>query len=249
MEAKALTVRQPLTLSTWQLIEAVAPAMHASRLFGVTSKEAAAAIMLKGFELGFGLGASFEFIQVIEGKPTLSPRGALAKVLDSGLLEDMKIDGNDTACTVWMKRKNGPEYTLSWTLEDARRADLLTDVGSTRGDGTKRGKGGYEKYPANMLKWRAIGYVIDVLFSDVCGGIKRADEFGAEIDAGGDVIDAPYSVGSVASAPAANKTVTLNDLLERTTPEHIMELNEGRIPATNEEVAKVVAALEQEKEG
>ena len=224
--------------------------MHQSRLFGVTSADAAKAIMLKGFELGFGLGASFEFIQIIEGKPTLSPRGALAKVLDSGLLEGMKIEDGNESCTVWMKRKGGPEYTLTWTMEDARRADLVTQEGTLKSDGTKRGKGNWEKYPANMLKWRTVGYVIDVLFSDVCGGMKRADEFGADLDARGDVIDtvAYYSIEPVEKPAPNGKAVTLNDLLAMASPEHILELNDGSMPASDGEVATVAAALEKERE-
>jgi hypothetical protein len=231
----------------------VAPAMHLSRLFGVTSKEAAAAIMLKGYELGFGLGASFEFIPVIEGKPTLSPRGALAKVLDSGLLEDMKIEDTTEACTVWMKRKNGPEYKLTWTMEDARRADLVTEAGTLKADGTKRGKGNWEKYPGNMLKWRAIGFVIDVLFSDVCGGMKRADEFGADLDMSGNVVDTTFTVQTEPAVPFKGSAVdyvqqkhaaTLDDLVSKYGAEAVVVANEGRIPATDEEVAAVAKVLE-----
>ena len=57
--------QRELTPSTWEMITAMAPAMHASRFFGVSSPEQASAIMIKGYELGLGLAASFEFITVI----------------------------------------------------------------------------------------------------------------------------------------------------------------------------------------
>jgi hypothetical protein len=47
--------------------------MHQARLFGVNNAEQAMAIMLKGYELGLGLTASFEFVQVVQGRPALSP--------------------------------------------------------------------------------------------------------------------------------------------------------------------------------
>ena len=74
MTNKSLIItNQKLTPQVWDMIERIAPAMAASRLFNVPSPEAAAAIMLKGYELGLSLTASFEFIHVIDGKPSVSP--------------------------------------------------------------------------------------------------------------------------------------------------------------------------------
>ena len=74
MSEKALTIRTP-DLSVWEMIRSVAPVALASRLFGVANEDQAAAIMLKGYEMGLGLSASFEFIHVIDGKPSISPKG------------------------------------------------------------------------------------------------------------------------------------------------------------------------------
>lgn len=167
---------QPLTLDMWNLISALAPAAHQSRLFGVSSPEQAMMIMAKGYELGMPITAAFELIQIIQGRPTLSPRGALALVLASGLLEDMQIDDKPGACTVMMKRRGVPAYTLTWTLDDAKKAGVV------------KSDSAWQSYQANMLRWRAVGFVIDVLFSDVTGGLKRADEFGATVDAEGVVV-------------------------------------------------------------
>lgn len=171
----AAIIRQELTPAVWEMISSIAPTIHQSRLFGVASPEQAAAIMLKGHELGLGLATSFEFISVIQGRPTLSPRGALALVQASGLLTDMHIDEQPGRCAVTMQR--GPiSYTATWTLEDAKRAGLV------------KAGGAWETYPVNMLRWRAIGFCIDVMFSDIAGGLKRADEFGAPVDDAGNVI-------------------------------------------------------------
>lgn len=251
-ESTALAIR-PVTPNTWQMIEAIAPSMHACRFYGVASTAQAAAIMLKGHELGLGLGAAFEFIQVVQSKPTLIPRGALAMVLSSGQLAGMKLDekndakGNPYSCTCSMSRKGGFEYSATFTMDDAKRAGLVKD-GS-----------GWQSYPQNMLKWRAIGFCIDILFSDVTGGMKRADEFGADVDSAGNVIEgnwkdvSPVSVASTETAapavvvePAQPTGPTLDDLVAKFGPEAVMQAAGNRIPATSEEVAAVAAALGRE---
>lgn len=220
-----LAVRD-ITPSVWQTIEAVAPAMFKSRLFGVASIEQAQAIMTKGFELGLGLAASFEFINIIQGKPALSPRGALALIHCSGELEGMKVEDKPGACTVMMRRKNGFEYTLTFTIEEARAAGLVKSGGA------------WESWQPNMLRWRAIGFVADVVFPDLLGGLKRADEYGAAINGQGDVIEGEWQT--------ATPGVSLDDLVAQYGPERIMEAADGKIPATIEEIMMVQQALEQE---
>lgn len=176
-DSTAVAVRKPLDLETWQLVKEVAPALQASRFFGVTPEQAVA-IVLKGVELGIGPAAAFEFIQVIQGRPTLSPRGALALVLRSGLLDGLTIDEAPDRCTVTMRRRGGLEYKTTFSLADAQRASLV-----------KPGSA-WTAYPANMMRWRCVGFVIDVLFPDVTCGARRADEFGATVDAEGEVVEA-----------------------------------------------------------
>lgn len=249
----ALATRQQLNPTIWETITAVAPVMKDSRLFGVTTAEQAMAIMAKGYEMGLTLTASFEFITVIQGKPTLTPRGALALVQQSELLTGLKIEdikddkGAPVACRVWMRRKSGFEYTAEFTMDDAKRADLIKPGGA------------WQTYPANMLRWRAVGYAIDVVFPDVTGGMKRADEFGATVDMAGNVVDATWTpVTSAPSAPigapgqgpvvaapmnTAPAGPTLQELVTQFGPEAVMAANDGRIPATDEEVAAVAATL------
>jgi len=54
-----LIIRPALTPDVWHMIDQIAPAMYRSRLFRVSAPEQAAAIMLKGYELGLSLTASF----------------------------------------------------------------------------------------------------------------------------------------------------------------------------------------------
>lgn len=234
-----------LTPDVFSMISHVAPTIHSARLFGTASPEQAAAIMIKGYELGFSLTASFENIHVIEGKPSLSPKGALALIYSSPECAGVKITdetddkGAPLACSVWMKRRNGLEYTVRFSLEDAKRAGLIKD------------KSGWEKYPANMLRWRALGYCQDIVFPDVIGGTKRADEFGADLTPDGDVIEGSWSNTGLqqATQPAPAVAVsqqsglTVQDLLKKYNAAQIMTANNGRIPATVEECNRVAETL------
>jgi len=239
MESSAI-VKQPINLSTWQMIREAAPVMYKSRLFGIATEEQAMAIMAKGFELGLGLTSSFEFIQVVLGKPTLIPRGALALAYQSGELESLNIseandeNGQPYSCTVSGRRRGGSDYTLTFSLQDARRAGLL-----------KPGSG-WESYPANMLKWRAVGFWLDVVLPDVQGGMKRADEFGATVDAGGNIIDALAT--NLLLEPATQGLTSLDELIETHGVERVMEaintLLNGALPAGQTELLALKAHLE-----
>ena len=175
----ALTTKKTTTLDVWQTILSIAPVAVASRMFGVTEQQAAI-VMLKGHELGLGLTASFEFIHVIDNKPSLSPKGALALIQGSGELDEITIegftddDGEPLGCTVMMRRTNGFEHMITFTMADAHRAGLV------------KSKGGWEKYPANMLRWRAVGYCADVVFPDITGGMYRPEELGAIVNEEGE---------------------------------------------------------------
>jgi len=249
VQGAPLAPRRTLTPDIWRMVQEIAPVMHKSRLFGVMSQEQAIAIMLKGWELGLSLTASFEFIAVIKGRPTLVPRGALALAIQSNELEafevkDVEKDGQPWACTVSGKRRNGMAYTVTYTMDDARRAGLV-----------KPGSG-WETYPANMLRWRAIGFWLDVVMPDIIGGMKRADEFGAMVDANGDVVEATWrpddtngAEGQTQALPAQSQAaVSLNDLLAQYEPSAVMEalrqVTGGRMPSSEAEVQQIAERLE-----
>jgi hypothetical protein len=173
----ALSSPRDVSPGLWNMIQSIAPTVHQSRMFAVASPEQAQMIMLKGYELGLPLTAAFEFIHIVQNRPTLSPRGALALIQQSGLLAELQIEDTPDACTVTMQRLQPRfSYSCSFSLEDAKRASLIKPDGA------------WTSYPANMLRWRAIGFCADVVFPDVLAGMKRADEFGATIDLNGDVI-------------------------------------------------------------
>jgi len=225
-----------LTPAIWRMIGELAPVMYRARLFGVVSPDQAAAIMLKGYDLGLSTTASFEFVQVIQGKPALSPRGAMALLLSSPLVENIQINKlTDKAAFIGyeceMVRKGGFKYTGRFTLEDAARAGLM------------KPDSGWSKYPENMCLWRAVGFAADVVFPDVTAGMttlmKAPEAYGVALTEGGDVIDAT-------PIPPTNP---LTDLLARYPAADILAANNGAIPQTAEEIEAVAAKLKIEEEG
>ncbi len=234
------------TMQTVEIIKAMAPIVAAARMFSVTEQQAAV-VMLKGHELGLGIATAFEFIHMVETKPSISPKGMLALIHGSGKIEvritrlpedkDKPLVGYEC----WMKRKDtGFEHTSRFTLEDAKRADLI------------KPRGNWEKYPENMCMWRAIGFAADVVCPDLGGGMYRPEELGAVVDAEGEPIQA--QVITVTEQPATEPVqfaptttqISLQALTEKFGAAAILAANEGRIPQTDAELAAIAAKLAAE---
>lgn len=222
-----------LTPGIWRMISEMAPVMHKAHLFGVTSPEQAAAIMLKGYELGLSMTASFELVQVIQGKPALSPRGAMAILLNSSVITEIMIKrltdpkGGFLGYECTMSRTTGFKYTSKFTLEDAARAGLI------------KPDSGWEKYPENMALWRAVGFAADVVAPDITAGMtslmKAPEMYGVTLTEDGDVIDAhPVNVPSIDPLQA---------LVNKFGAEAVMAANDGQIP-NNGQIETVRVKLE-----
>jgi hypothetical protein len=232
----AIVQRQQLTPDIVQMIQTIAPIMKASRLFGVASDEQAMAVMIKGYELGFNLSSSFEFVVPVQGKPTLVPKGMMALIMNSDVYESHSVTetvddkGNPYSCTVRMKRTNGFEFTVTYTMDDARRAGLVKKDGA------------WESYPANMLRYRALGFCADQVFPDVIGGMKRADELGAAVNADGE-IEGTWTVEMSTPATVEPEPITLQSLVDEYGADAVMEAAGGSIPGTPEEIAACAEML------
>lgn len=233
----AFVPRREVTPEIWQMITTMAPVMHQARLFGVTSAEQAAAIMLKGHELGIGITASFELVQVVEGRPALSPRGAMALLHSSPQIKTIKITrladqaGKFVGYECFMERSNGFSDTARFTMGDAERAGLV------------KPNSGWEKYPENMCKWRAIGFAADVVAPDITAGLtammKMPEALGVVLDDGGNmIIDgnvrdvAPVAPGFSAPAPM----MSLNQLVDLFGADAVLAANDGKYPQNDDEL-------------
>lgn len=121
------------------------------------------AIITYGQELGVGTWTALNGIQVIQGKPCVSPALMLALINRSGMLEDMTIEGDNGFCTVTMKRAGRTAHAETFTIQDAQGMGLS-------------GKENYKKQPGVMLKWRAVSACARVVFPDVLAGLYTTEE-------------------------------------------------------------------------
>lgn len=236
MSNEITVVNQTRIITPEILKQAEVLASNTARFLGLT-EQTAKATFLKGWEIGFKMTASTEFIQVIKGKPTLSPRGHLALLHNSGIfknggylkVKDFTDENGVLGCTTSMKRDDSNvEYECTVTMDDAKRAGLI------------KPDSGWQKWPANMLRWRSIGFCADVVASDIGGGMKRADEFGADIDPEGNVITGKWSEIN------GESVITLADLQKKYSSDQIFEANNNKIPATEQEYIDVMKKLEDE---
>lgn len=213
--------------SIWNMIKEISHVVY--RGYGFSHPDNAAAVMLKGYEVGFGIAASIEFIQSIAGKPpTVSPKGAMALLHTSPLIKRIEINrltdkgGAFVGYSCTMERNTGFAHTSQFTMEDAKRAGLV------------KPDSGWMKYPENMCLWRAIGFAADVVAPDVTAGMtalmKMPEAYGVALTESGDVVDAPTFDSA------------LSDLEKEFGAEKIYNVY-GTIPQTFEQIAEVRKTL------
>jgi hypothetical protein len=182
-----------LDMQAFGLIQLLAPSFHACRWYGLTSPEQAIVVMTKAVELGIPLTAAFDFFDVIEGRPTLKPVGALALIHRSALVEVVAIDSHPDRCTVTMRRRDtGFKHTATFTLQDAQTAGLI----KTDKDGSA-----WKRYAQDMLRNRAIGRCARIVAPDVLAGLYLTS----------DLQDA-----ETMPPPPANVDVVTGEILEAT---------------------------------
>lgn len=141
----------------------------------IKTPEQALAIMLTGRELGIPTMAALNTINVIQGKPTVSPQLMLALIERSGQLEDIVYDARPDAVSVTMKRRGRTAHTETFGKNEASAMQLT-------------GKDNYKRQAAVMYKWRAVAACARVCFPDVILGLYTPEEMGAAVSEEGEII-------------------------------------------------------------
>ena len=221
---------------------------YKSGIYAAPKPEAAAMIMLKGYELGFPMTAAAEYIQVIDKQIGLTPRGALAlmhahpEIIRSVKVEDLfDSNGNYYGCSCTIERiKSGQvsTYTKQFTLDDARNAQLV------------KPNGNWEKYAKQMCQWRAIGFAADLACPDLLGGLTGIMKMGEVVPTNEigsfDVVEpAPIEATVVAETDTviAEPEITLSQLMADFDAGVILAANNGVMPRTNAECTKIYNQL------
>lgn len=164
-----------------------------------------------GTMLGIHPIAAINGINIISGKPTISPALMTALVRRAGHKVRVKVagtvTGGDIVATCEVIRHDDPEFTYSasWDIDRARRAGLW---------GGK--SGAWANYPEAMLKARAIGEVCREAAEDaLCGIHYTPEELGAHVNGDGEIIEGAVVADMPVQRPASPAAVALDGELVR----------------------------------
>lgn len=124
--------------------------------------------VLVAIEYGNALGIApiqaLNSINIIKGKPTMSADLMATMVRKAG--HRLRVTGDDKRAEVTIIRKDDPDYVpapIVWTLERAQQAGLLSNPS-------------WKKYPAAMLRARAITEAARAWASDALAGVIYTEE-------------------------------------------------------------------------
>lgn len=128
------------------------------------------AIVMAGAELGLAPMQSIRGIVLIQGKPTLSAdaMGALVKSRKD-VCEYLMLKHTDGNRATYVTKRNGePEATtMAFTIEEARVAGLTGE--------------NWKKYPAAMLRARALSAICRAVYPDLLLGVYDPDEISSPV--------------------------------------------------------------------
>lgn len=175
MESIAQMNNQLATANEWQTLTQMASVFIKSGLLpkSITTPEAALLIMWQGRELGIQPLQALGTINVISGKPTISPQLMLALIERSGQAEDIKVEVTDEVATVTMKRRGRTAHVEVFSYLDAKALGLAN-------------KDNWQKQRRTMMKWRAIAACARVVYPDIILGLYTPEEMGADVSVSDD---------------------------------------------------------------
>jgi hypothetical protein len=195
--------------STMGELRTFAADVAASRFYGFADPAQAFVAISAGMDLGLSHAQSARAWHIIKGKATLSADAMRAVCLASPLCEYFSVvEKTEERCTVRTKRRGDVEQTITWTIEQGRRAGLAN------GDG-------WSKYPRAMLLARATGELARQVYPDLLLGIYTSEEM-ADADRAAPTAPIPVVatvVQTVADPAAPNpahrwEAVTWEELVE-----------------------------------
>ncbi len=133
----------------------------------VNTPAKAMVIMMKGYSLDIEPMTALDGIFVINGRPFVGAKLVKGLLEDKGKCQRFDVIGDARQCTVTIQRKGRAEPNVfKFTWDDAVKAQLV-------------GKDNWQKYPVQMLRWRAIKQAVDTEFPELSFGLGRDDD---EID-------------------------------------------------------------------
>jgi hypothetical protein len=182
MKNTALQLRETDTMAEWQTMRQQAETLVKTGFLpgSIKTPDQAVAIVLMGREIGVGMMVALNNINVIAGKPTISPQLMLALINRTGELEDMRIDDDGQCCSVAMRRRGRSIHSEAFSMKDAALMKTTEGYGENKKTISLAEKYNWRQMPAVMRKWRAIAACARVVFPDVILGMYTPEEMGAD---------------------------------------------------------------------
>lgn len=181
------------TMGDWAVIRQQAEVLVKTGFLpqSIKTPEQAMAIILTGRELGIGAMAALNTINVIQGKPTISPQLMLALINRTGELEEFSVADDGQACTVTMKRRGRKPHAETFSMKDAALMKTTEGYGENKKTISLSEKYNWRQMPAIMRKWRAVAACARIVFPDVILGMYTPEEMGAATDVEtGEIVEA-----------------------------------------------------------
>lgn len=127
------------------------------------------AILVMGAELGIKPMQSLQSINVIQGKPTISPQLMMALIRSKipGAVIKVESANPNVYCTTARSKEDfdaGLFFKSEWNMNKATKLGLAS-------------KDNYTKQAETMLRWRAIAESCRVTFPDILMGLYAPEEF------------------------------------------------------------------------
>ena len=176
---KLAKIDEPITLPS-ETADPYAPTTHEAALtqaqivaesgaFGITSPADAYVRLMTGHDLGLSPSQSLRAVSVIKGRPSITADALVAVVKGSPVCEYFRhIETTHERSTWETKRVGDPPERYTFTIEDARTAELVKEGGN------------WAKYPARMLRARAKAYLARDVYPDITLGLYTPEELRGE---------------------------------------------------------------------
>lgn len=187
-----------------------------------------------GKELGLQPLQSLREINVVNGKPSLEAEAMLALAKCSPQYEFCHETFNEETQTAYctIKRKHEPEYTVAFSMADAKKAGLANKSGT------------WQTHPKRMLMHRARSFALRDKFPDVIRGLclpEEAKEAPPERDITPQVVMSGYAQ---ISPSVFNTGDTIKNKLTQQRRVDILDLQGHVISDAAESFDKLVLPLE-----
>lgn len=207
-----------------------------------------------GEVLGIPAMAAINGVHIIKGKPSASAGLIGALVRKAG--HKLRVKGNDASAKAVIVRSDDPdfEFVSEWTLDRAVTAKLCTiKDGKPYARDSKGDPTSWEKYPAAMLKHRAVTEVARDACEEVLFGLHYTpEELGVEVDAEGEPVYTAEQVADAVVRKAERETVDIAPRGAANPIDPDFELSPllgtaSSMPATDPQLAKLVILVGEKR--